>query len=289
LGAIYWRDNSILARWNSGKYTKFQIDGVLQDMDENVMVTSEREPNRIGFDSVTGYSWMRCDDNTRKKHEIKKNTTDYNMRQKACIVDSKGADPIIANVSGSTLYLCVGPNIVSTHTLPYQLVKDILCCNYKLFIDQYVYTLDDRGSFVRLFTDNTSILDVNPLNDMYISNTGDSFSRYLWSAKHEMIGEISDCHKYATTMKFLDDYRIAGAYDLTVEVFDIRKLNGTALASISAPYSVTSVIDPANQRFIQFRTKLSKIANLLTQTRAVGLEDFTWKTRPHFIFTALEI
>jgi hypothetical protein len=159
LGAIYWRDNSydntcqkvtltessshipfrILARWNSGKYTKFQIDGVLQDMDENVMVTSEREPNRIGFDSVTGYSWMRCDDNTRKKHEIKKNTTDYNMRQKACIVDSKGADPIIANVSGSTLYLCVGPNIVSTHTLPYQLVKDILCCNYKLFIGTFIW------------------------------------------------------------------------------------------------------------------------------------------------------
>ena len=243
-----------MARWNCGKYTKFVIDGALQDMDENIIVTSEREPNGIGFASLTGYSWMRWDDNTRKKHGIKKNTTDYHLRQKACIVDSKGADPIIANVSGSTLYLCVGANVVSTHTLQYQLVKDMLCCNYKLFIGtclwisriwylpffnlfsgQYVYTLDDRGSFVRLFTDNTSILDVNPLNDMYISNTADSIGRYkncLWSAKHEKIGEISDRHKYTTTMKFLDDYRIVGANDQMVEVFDIRKLNGTALASV---------------------------------------------------------
>jgi hypothetical protein len=57
----------------------------------------------------------------------------------------------------------------------------------------------------------------------------------LWSAENEKIGVIENIFLNTTNpkIKFLDEYRVVGVHGNTIDVADIRKLNGTAVASVS--------------------------------------------------------
>jgi hypothetical protein len=119
----------ILARWNRGKYNKFQIEASLEAMDENIMVMSVGKPTGSFF-------WTRCDDSTRTKHEINISVRAHNYHQ-ACIIDSTPEHSIIGIIDRDELEVYVGSNVVSTHTLsetkdPYS--YNIPCFKNKLYI-----------------------------------------------------------------------------------------------------------------------------------------------------------
>jgi hypothetical protein len=251
-GSIYWREISTLARWRGGKYTnKFRIDGELQVMDDNIMI----------FTASTGefkkHFWMRCDDITRTKHNIASQGLQYWDR--ICIIDSKHADPIAAIIERDKVEVCVGSNVVARLALPPPLIDTstpVLACNNKLYMGQYLFSFDkERISSTRLITGNDgTIIDANPLNDMYMSRKSIGYPVTLWSAENEKIGVIENIFLNTTNpkIKFLDEYRVVGVHGNTIDVADIRKLNGTAVASFTTLRdSSEDIIDAVNHRVIR--------------------------------------
>jgi hypothetical protein len=273
LGAIYWRDTSILARWNRGKYNKFQIEASLEAMDENIMVMSVGKPTGSFF-------WTRCDDSTRTKHEINISVRAHNYHQ-ACIIDSTPEHSIIGIIDRDELEVYVGSNVVSTHTLsetkdPYS--YNIPCFKNKLYIDKYIYYIDnERFSSTRIKDNIGNIIDVNPCNEMYASIKSIQFYQYqacVWSAKHEKVGVI-DKTLDTSVIKFLDEHRIVCGHTNKIDVLDIRKLNGTTISSIefSEPFNLPRMLlDVVNQRVI----RLAKVRNLESIASIWDLNTCSW-------------